>query len=81
MPTKLRRHLETEKLVRKLHVINGSVYYRVIYSQGGIGWTTIQKHSALPRGHWDNLMANLEYWRYVLGNRTCIPKSRFMMGN
>ena len=37
MPTALRRYLETERQDRQLYIINGSVYYRVIHSQGGIG--------------------------------------------
>ena len=40
------------------YIINGSVDYRVRYSQGGIGQVTIWKHSQLrfaaPRGRWDN---------------------------
>lgn len=34
VPTKLRKHLETQKWSRQLHRINGSVCYRVIYSLG-----------------------------------------------
>ena len=58
--------------------ITGSLTYRV-----GIGWgqTMIWKHSqlhpTLVRSHWDNFTVNLGY---VLGNRKCIPKSRFMNG-
>ena len=37
MLTELRRHLETEKREGQLPIINESVYYRVTYSEGGIG--------------------------------------------
>ena len=41
MPTELTGHRETENRGRQLQVINGSVYYWVVYSQGGIGmWRT-----------------------------------------
>lgn len=56
VPTKLKRHFETKKRGRQLHVINGSVYNRVTYSQLGMGLTAIWKHlqlySILLRGHW-----------------------------
>ena len=66
MSTKLRRHLETEKQGRQLHIINGSVYYRVTYrGRMGIGQTMIQNHlqlhSTLLRGHWDNFIVTLVY--------------------
>lgn len=56
VPTKLKKHLETKKGGRQLHVINGSVYNRVAYSQHGMGLTAIWKHLQLYsiplRGHW-----------------------------
>lgn len=67
MPTKLRRHLETKKQGRQLHITNESVYYRVTYSQGGIGirQTKTQKHLQLytipQRSHRDNLIVSLGY--------------------
>lgn len=41
VPTKLKRHFETKKRGRQLHVINGSVSYRVTYRMGsgsGVQW-------------------------------------------
>ena len=67
MPSELRRHLETKKQGRQLHIITGSVYYRVTYSQGSIRiWKTrirkhLQLHSTLPRSHRDNFIVNLVY--------------------
>ena len=67
MPTKLRRHLETKKQGRQLHITNESVDYRVTYSQGGIGIrdTMTQKHLQLhtipQRSHRDNLVVTLGY--------------------
>ena len=56
VPTKLKRHLETKKRGRQLHVINGSAYNRVAYSQHGMGltaiWKHLQLHSIPLRGHW-----------------------------
>ena len=44
VPTQLRRYLETERQGRWLYIISGSVhYYRVTYSQGGVGQTVLQK--------------------------------------
>ena len=46
-------------------MVNGSVYYRVTYSQGGIQirWSAIQEHLQLNstplRGHRDNFIASL----------------------
>ena len=43
-----------------------------------------QKHSQLPptqlKDDWDNFTVNLVSGGYMLGNRKCIPKSRFMNG-
>lgn len=67
MPTKLRRHLETKKQGRQLHITNESVYYTVTYSQGGIGirQTVTQKHLQLhtipQRSHRDNFVVTLGY--------------------
>ena len=36
VPIELRRHFETKKEGRQLHIINGSVYYRVTYSQASL---------------------------------------------
>ena len=59
VPTKLRRYLETEEQGRQLHIMDGSVYYRVT-SLTGQDWMDnnleeMQLPSTLPRGHWDNL--------------------------
>ena len=44
VPTELRGYLETERQGRWLYIISGSVhYYRVTYSQGGVGQTVLQK--------------------------------------
>lgn len=73
VPSELRRHLETKKQGRQLHIITGSIYYRVTYSQGSIRiWrTTIRKHSqlhsTLPRSRWDNFIVNLGYGGRCLG--------------
>ena len=59
------KHLETKQWDRQLYMVNGSVYYRVTYSQGGIQirWSAIQKHLQLHstplRGHGDNFIASL----------------------
>ena len=45
VPTELRRHFETKKWCRRLRVINGSLDYRVTYSQGGTGQKMIWEHS------------------------------------
>ena len=42
--TELRRYFETEEWGRQFHIINGSVYYRIIYIQGRVSQTVIQKH-------------------------------------
>ena len=43
-----------------------------------------QKHSQLPptqlKDDWDNFTVNLGSGGYMLGNRKCISKSRFMNG-
>ena len=36
VPIELRRHFETKKEGRQLHIINGSVYYGVTYSQASL---------------------------------------------
>ena len=55
----------TKKEGRRLHLTNGSVYYRVTYSQGGIRqamtWKPLQLHSALLGGRLDNFIVNLGY--------------------
>ena len=56
-----------KKQSRQLHIMNGSVYYTVIYSQDGIeiGWAVIWKHSKLQSICWrsqsDNFIVNLGY--------------------
>ena len=57
MPTELRRHLETEKQGRQLHIINGSVYYRVTFTRWDWADNDPEAFTAaltLPRGHWDD---------------------------
>ena len=77
MPTKLRRYLETENRGGQLHVLNGSVHYKVTYSQGGIWWTMIQKHlhlhSAWLRGHQENFLVNLGYGGMCLETVSAFP--------
>lgn len=67
----LRRYLETKKQDRQLHIISGSIYYRVTYLQGSIGFLTIWKHSqlhsALLRGHWDKIGSALKIGSAFLG--------------
>lgn len=61
MLTELRRPLETEKREGQLPIINESVYYRVTYSEGGVGMGGEGEENDLeecgictPMGHWDN---------------------------
>ena len=67
VPIELRRHFETKKEGRQLHITNESVYYRVAYSQGEIrirqtmNWKHLQLHSTWPRGHWYSFIVDLEY--------------------
>lgn len=86
VPNELRRHLETKKRGRQLHVISGSVYYSTVtYSQGRIRWTVIQKHSKLhstqPRGHWDSFMVNLGYEGRCLETGHTFLSQDLLVGN
>ena len=63
MPAERRGQLETKTGGRHLRIINASIYYRAVYSQGGMrGGNDLEALTAapaLPRGHWDNVIVTL----------------------
>ena len=71
VPIELRRHFETNKEGRPLHIINGSVYYRVTYSQASL--VSPQLRIRLPKQ---------EMWVRKIPSRRKWPPTRvFLPGN
>lgn len=60
----LTSYLVNENRGRQLHIIDGSIVYRVIYRvelHGTMNWIHSQLHCTPTRGPWDNFLVNLEY--------------------
>ena len=58
----MRRHLETKNQGRQCHLINGSAYYMVTYSQGGSSRANNDLETSVAAFCcWDKFIVNLAY--------------------